>query len=95
MFSDCVTSFRRVLAAKDMLNADPYTPALFLLSLIQRWCIACLSQDPNLSELHICRMLADAYLDKYAYIACYLFGLTPNEETLEIIKIYVTRNTYE
>jgi len=95
MFADSVTAFRKVLAAKDLLHADPFVPALFLLSLIQRWCIACLSKDPQLFELHICRLMAPAYTDDYAEVACYIFGVEPNTAALEIIKNFVLRHTYE
>lgn len=78
-----------------MLHADPFVPALFILAIIQRWCIACISRDPLLYELHVCRSNVDRYMQNYGEISCYIFGLVPNKQNLDNIYQFLLSNTYD
>lgn len=78
-----------------MVHVDPFIPALFLLALIQRWCIACISKSPHLYELHVCRSVVEQYMNDYGEASCYIFGIIPNSSILETIRQFLLRNTYD
>lgn len=93
--SDCVQAMLRVLAAKHILETDIYSPALFLLAMIQRNCLACLSNSPALNDLHICRSSIDSFMGRFSEIVCILFGIDHSEEVLDTIRSFLLERTHE
>lgn len=95
MRADCVKAVLRCMAARELLDTDLLTPALFLLAHLRRTCIACqASTDSGFQDFHSCRLQIDTCLKDLGELTSLLFNIDWNDRTESFLRQYLFENTF-
>lgn len=98
MRGDCLAAMLRCLAARQLLDTDIWTPALFLLAILRRGCIACMAANDgaeSLREFHNCRLQAGDILNVYGDLSCMLFNIEYDDKAQFFLRRFLEDNSFD
>lgn len=98
MREDCLAALTACLAARQFLDHDLYTPALFLLSKLQRSCLACMSGKDgkiDMADFHSCRLYISQIMSDNCELTCNLFNVEYSDRSKQFFQNFLHENSYE
>ena len=94
--TDCAAALRALLSARELLDEDQFTPALFMLAKLRRGCLSCLADDPAVKEdFHSCRAGIEACIGDYAELACWLFNVKYTPQVAQFFRVFLTDHSFD
>ena len=94
--ADCAAALRALLAARELLDHDQFTPALFMLAKLRRGCLSCLSDDAMVKDdFHSCRVSVESCIADYAELSCYLFNVQYTPQVKQFFRVFLTDHSFE